>query len=184
MMFLLYALLSFSQAAELKISQPSYESAEKAASYFKFTGHSRKLGIIGTSFEGYAKEATLSFERKGDKLQGIRLAIPAAKIDTDNDSRNEKMWDVCLSAKDFPEVKIHVKDPVDTKKDSQAVAAEMEVRGKAVPLEIRVEKSGALFKGSSAFKLSEAGIPDPSIAIASVKDEFELEFQVDIAEAK
>lgn len=185
MIFLLIALLSVAQAAELNISRADYDSAQKAESYFKFTGHSRKLGIIGTSFEGFAKKAIVSFDRKGKSLKNVSLEIPVASLDTDNDSRNEKMLNTCLSAVEFPLLKVTVTEPIDQEKSTQKLAAVMLVRGKSVPLDLQVEKvAEGKFKGSSVFKLSEAGIPDPSIAIASVKDEFELEFQVEISEAK
>lgn len=171
--------------AELKLSSATYEEAEKADTYFKFIGHSRKLGIIGTSFEGYAKQATLSFERKGETLVGLRLRIPVAALDTDSNSRNEKMRDTCLSEKEFPEIAIRLLEPVAVNAEQQELAGEMRVRGERVPLRLRVHREGGdTYKGESSFKLSDAKIPDPSIAIASVRDEFELEFRVKTGAAK
>lgn len=166
-------------AEEIKISSANYEEAQKAKNYFKFIGHSRKLGIIGTSFEGYARKAELSFDRKSTQLENVKLSLETAEIDTDNNSRNEKMWDTCLNRKEFPVVIVRLIQPIQLALPSQEIPGELIVRGVTLPLVIKMEKNDAgEFTGQSSFKLSEAKIPDPSILVASVKDEFELEFRV------
>jgi polyisoprenoid-binding protein YceI len=167
------------RAEEIKISADTFEAAAKAGNYFKFTGESSKLGLIGNTFEGYARSAQVFFERKGDLLQKVRLVIPVAELDTDNSSRNEKMRNTCLSAEKFPQIEVLLDEPVDQAKNSQKLQAKMLVRGKSVPLLIELEKiEGGKFQGRTSFKLSEAGIPDPSILVASVKDTFEVEFRI------
>lgn len=173
--------LTPSYAEEISLSAPDYDAAESAPSYFRFVGHSRKLGIIGTSFTGYAKKANIRFKEKGGNLSGVTLTVNVADLDTDNDSRNEKMRDTCLAAKDFPEVVVRINDPILIAAADQVVTGEMKVRGETVPLSLRIKKEEeGVFSGASSFKLTAAKIPDPSIAIASVRDEFELEFRLSL----
>jgi polyisoprenoid-binding protein YceI len=170
---------SSSFAGEIKISEPSFEAAEKSENYFKFIGHSRKLGIIGTSFEGYARSATLTFEEKNSRYEKVVLRLPVLEIDTDNSSRNEKMWHTCLSAKEFPEISVVFSGPIDLALGTQEIPATMNVRGESVPLQVKITRAeDGRVKGTSSFKLSAAKIPDPSILFASVRDEFEIEFSV------
>lgn len=172
-------------AGTLKISVPSFEEAVKAPSYFKFIGRSKKLGLFGSSFEGYAKEATLSFERNGHLLENLKLSISTPSLDTDNGARNEKMLGKCLAATEYPEIKINSLEAVDENKEAQELNAEMLVRGARVPLRLKLTKEATgAFTGESEFRLSDAKIPDPSIAIASVKDEFKIEFRVLLGSAE
>ena len=181
LIFLLLAIAPSAYATELSLTNDSYEAAEHAPSYFRFIGHSRKLGIIGTSFTGYAKQAKVSFERKAGQLVGVQVAIPANSIDTDNQSRNEKMWSTCLEVEKYPEILVRINEPIILAPGTQVVSATMGVHGAEIPLTIQLAKAeGSEFRGRTSFRLSAAGIPDPSIAIASVKDEFEIEFQVDV----
>jgi len=178
---LAFAFGPVARAEELKINSANFEEAEKSENYFKFVGHSRKLGIIGTSFEGYAKSVTLQLERKNSRYENVKLTIPVLQIDTDNSSRNEKMWNTCLNAVEFPEISVSFASPIEANLPSQEVAATMKVRGESVPLIVKLSRSeDGRVKGTTSFKLSEAKIPDPSILVASVRDEFEIEFSVKV----
>lgn len=167
-----------SLAEEIKIENKTYDEAEKAATYFKFEGHSKKLGIIGSSFDGYAKSFVVSYTKKTASLENTTLVFDVDSLDTDNNSRNEKMKNTCLNMKDYPAITVKLSDSIALDKDSQEINAVMAVRGENVPLKIKLEKKDNLYKGKTEFKLTDAKIPDPSIAIASVKDIFEIEFQV------
>lgn len=173
------------RADEITIRAADYDAAEAAPTYFKFVGHSKKLGLIGTSFSGFAKAATVTYQKQAKALSGITLKIEVAGLDTDNKSRNEKMWDTCLDREKFPEIVVRLQGAVDPERERQEIPAEMAVRGKTVPLMLVLEKKGeGDFVGTSSFKLTEAGIPDPSILVASVKDEFEIEFRIGAGDLK
>lgn len=167
------------QAKDIEYSVANYEEAERAPHYFKFIGHSRKLGIIGASFEGYAKKVKLHFDPEKGALKNVRLSLTVADLDTDNNSRNEKMWEKCLDQKNFPEIEVALKAPIDQAKEKQEVEATMKIRGNEVPLKIEFSKdSEGNYLGATKFSLEEAKIPDPSILVASVRDVFEIEFRV------
>lgn len=181
--FLFSLILIFSaQARVIKIDSKDFTESKNAKTYFKFTGESTKFGLVTTSFEGVAKQFSLNFTEKKDKLENIELLLPVKAIDTDNNSRNEKMWDLCLEEKKYPEIKVNL-PKIDLTATEQTSVGEMTIKDKKIPLEFVIKKvSEKIYQGKTSFKLSKANIPDPSIAIASVKDEFLIQFQVDLAE--
>jgi len=174
----LFLCLNFAHGREITLESKDFEEAQKQESYFKFIGESKKFGLISTSFEGYAKKFTLSFDERDNLLENISLVIDLKKLDTDNDSRNEKMWDLCLNTKEFPSLKIKI-EKITLSEESQTLKGLMEVRGSIIDIPIKIKKINShQFEGESHFKLSQAKIPDPSIAIASVNDEFQIKFSL------
>lgn len=173
-----FLLVSVSQAETLKLEASSFEEAQKATTYFKFIGKSTKLGLVTTTFEGYAKRGVMTYEQDGTNIKNIRLKLEAKHIDTDNSSRNKKMRSQSLDVKKFKEIIVEIPQ-ISFSSNEQIVNGYMNVRGKQIPLQINIEKKDkGIYAGSTHFKLSEAGIPDPSITIASVDDIFEIKFQV------
>jgi methyltransferase len=167
---------------ELNFSSPHYESAKNKESFFKFTGESTKLGFITTDFDGYAKVFKLQFSEGKEYLENILLTLESNQIDSDNGQRNEKMWNLCLEAKKYPTVEITA-EKLDLSRENQEIDVVMKVRGENHKFKIFIKKmSPTIFQGKGSFKLSEAKIPDPSIAIAKVKDEFKIQFQINLAE--
>ena len=172
--------LNLSYAHNIKWEKDSYKEALESLDYFKFTGRSKKLGFISTSFDGYAKKVEINFKQSPNKIYDIVLMIDAQKIDTDNSSRDEKMRDKCLEVKKNPTIIVTVNE-LALNKDQQSISGMMQVHGEKVPLKLKIRKESDLtFSGSTKFKLSDAKIPDPSIAIASVDDEFEITFRLGI----
>ncbi len=179
--FLFFLAFGVANAQDVSIQSPSYDVAEKNPTYFKFIGRSSKLGIIGTSFSGYAKKLRLSYEQKGTTLESVKLSIEVDSLDTDNESRNEKMKVKCLSVSEFPSIDVQLEKALNRTAGPQEIPAAMTVRGKTIPILVIVDSiDGRRIHGVSSFKLSDAGIPDPSILVASVKDEFKIEFQVEL----
>lgn len=173
-----FLLVPVLQAETLKLDASSYEDAQKATTYFKFIGKSTKLGLVTTSFEGYAKKGVMTYDLDESNIKNVVLKIEAKHIDTDNSSRDKKMRTKSLKVKKFKEITVDIPQ-ISLSSREQVVDGHMSVRGKQIPLKINIQKNDkGIYTGSSNFKLSEAGIPDPSIAIASVDDVFEIKFQV------
>lgn len=167
-----------SEAGTLVLSSKSYDEAKKQPAWFMFMGESKKLGLFKTSFDGYARKGNLTYKEGQDAFDNVVLEIDAASLDTDNSSRDNKMREESLSTDKYPTITIKI-PAIKTNEASQEVSAEMTVRGKTLPLKVAIKKGeGGTYEGSSSFRLSESGIPDPSIAIASVNDEFKIKFQV------
>lgn len=169
----------FSVSAEtIQINHSSYDEAKKAPTYFKFIGESTKFGLVTTSFDGHATKGELRFDSTKDKLENIVLTVDAKGLDTDNSSRNSKMWEQSLESEKYPKITIKIKE-IKASMPEQEVDGEMLVRDTKLPLKINIIKiDDKNFKGSSKFKFTDANIPDPSIAVAKVKKQFDIEFQV------
>lgn len=177
--FLYIVLLTMNlEAATISLNTSSYDEAKKQTTWFKFSGESKKLGLFKTSFDGYARKASLSYKEGENALEDVVLEIDASALDTDNSSRDNKLREQGLSTDKFPMITVKISS-IKTNVSIQEAPGEMIVRGKTLPIKITIKKGeGGSFEGSSSFRLSEAGIPDPSIAIASVNDEFQINFQV------
>lgn len=160
----------------MKFESKSFKEAKNAPTYFMFKGESTKFGLITTSYEGYAKKGELQFEKTSEKLSNVRLKIASGNIDTDNDMRDEKMRNKCLEPQKYPEITVTIPE-ISMTTESQTVDGVMTVRGKEVPLKITITKKEDTFNGETSFKLSQTDIPDPSIAIAKVKEKFLIRFQ-------
>jgi polyisoprenoid-binding protein YceI len=177
----LFALISLSAWGQEKLSwkEENFESALKAQTQFRFIGKSTKLGFITTSFEGVAREGEITFQKSAKTLTQVELKLVANKIDTNSDARNEKMWEKCLRAEKYPTIKVTITDPIDLDKTEQAIAGMMTVAETTIGVPLMLtKKSDRVFAGKGQFSLKAAGIPDPSIAIASVADKMEIHFEV------
>ncbi len=103
-------------------------------------------------------------------------------MDTYNSSRNEKMWDHCFDAKNFPEIKVEV--AWSTTIGENELKAKITIKGETreYPLTVTTTEVGnvILARGKIVLKISELKLPDPSIAIAKVRDEINLSFAIEI----
>lgn len=171
-----------SEAGSIGLNSRKYKDAKNSPNYFMFTGESTKFGFITTSYDGYAKEGNLTFDESDDHIKNIILELKASGIDTDNSLRDEKMRDLCLDVKKFPIIRVEIPE-IDKRKEHQKVVATFILRNKSIPLDVKIHKTGTkIFKGDSEFKFSETDMPDPSIAIAKIKDKFKIQFQVELSE--
>ena len=143
--------------------------------------------MITTSFDGLVKKFQVAGHKGEVFLKNIRVTFLGSSIDTDNDSRNEKMYEQSLDTKNHNEIVITIKAAVkimDKKGNYQRVPATIKLRGKSKDFTLRakvIKKDGVIWvEGDATMSLKEMGIPDPSIAIASVRDRFDLSFKVKI----
>lgn len=176
---LLIMLTSFSLLAESKINlnYTSYEEAKKGSSFVVFNMESTKAGMITTSFDGVVKEATISYKKTKGSFKDIVIRIKATSLDTDNDSRNDKMYDKCLSVSKFPTIEVSI--PGQVKLDNLN-DAKISIRGKIHSIKVRLsfDKKSQEVSGSADLSLKSLQIPDPSIWIASVRDKIEVKFKI------
>ncbi|MBY0414745.1 MAG: YceI family protein [Bdellovibrionales bacterium] len=181
--FSLSLLFSFEAiSSELNFNYKNYNEAHKANSFVKFESISTKLGFISSTFDGYALSIKISYDLVGDQVQKLEVIIPVKSLDTDNGSRNEKMWDDILEASKFPEIHSKITAPLTLSEGEKTVDMLIQIKGKEItrPVKLTVAKKDGKFhvSGSTTLGLKEANIPDPSIAIATVRDSFDLKFDV------
>lgn len=164
----------------------SYEDASKGKEFVKFESESTKLGFITTSFDGYAKKFNVDYRRDGQSLKDIQVTIKADSFDTDNSSRDEKMYEETLSVKKYPEIKFLALSNIDLNKQRQQVKGLLKVRNVEKDIIINVELVAdgewKMILGKTKLSLKNFSVPDPSIAIANVRDEFDISFKVRLNE--
>ncbi len=168
-----------------KIQHKDYDTALEHRDHIHFKMVSTKLGMISTTFTGVVKEFGVAFKSSGNTLYNGSINFKVEQMDTDLGGRNKKMLDLCLQHKKFPEIKVDFSQAkLQLGAAPQLIKGKMTVLGESYPIEATMsatrDKDGITIKGNSAVALSTLKIPDPSIAIASVKDRVDLEFQVTV----
>lgn len=164
------------------ITSKDYSMASQANQFLKFESESTKLGMITTSFDGYSLKFKVKVKMDGRQILSIDVEFDAKSLDTDSDSRNEKMWEQILEANKYPSISFRSSQAVDLKTKKGKLKGKLKIRdqNRKVVLDYNVEEFPESFKisGLVPIKLTEFKIPDPSIAIASVRDRFDLKFSI------
>ncbi|MCB0347334.1 MAG: YceI family protein [Bdellovibrionales bacterium] len=176
MIFLLFN-LAFSAGMNIDWKHNSFKEAMESESKIEFHMKSKKAGLVTTSFEGVAKEVSISFNETKDTYTDIKISIASNGLDTDVDGRNEKMWDLCLSADTYKSIVVSLPKVL---KDSepQKVEGEITIRDKSYPVDVSVVVNEQGLEGDSTLSLKGLDIPDPSIWIASVLDPIAIKFKI------
>jgi len=154
----------------------SFENNDNAIS---FESKSTKLGFITTSFGGRA----LSFKIQGKvnqvETKDVVVTIPVGGLSTDLSGRDDKMWNEILNKDKFPEISLRF-PPIPHDFSGKKIA-NITILGQSYELPVELtttNKDGKIIvNGSGSFSLKELKIPDPSIAIASVRDRFDFKFK-------
>lgn len=169
-------------AAELNLHYKSYDDAKKAPSFVKFESESTKFGLITSSFNGYAKDVVLNYDLVSDLLSKLEVLIPVKSLDTDVDGRNEKMYDKILEAEKYPNIIVTLAEKTPLKEGEQTINMIFDIKGTKItrPVKLIISRTNGKIsaKGVTSISLKEAHLPDPSIAIAKVRDNFDLSFAV------
>lgn len=157
----------------------SYKEAKQSESFIRFDMTSTKLGIITTSFDGYVKQFTLDGDLQQDSLaEGARVEFSVADLDTNTESRNEKMWNHCLDTKNHPKIHLVLNKGLPLGRETSVIPAMIFIRGYEKPLVLtgkgQKTTKGVEFDFSGDLSIKDLGIPDPSIVIASVRDNIKV----------
>lgn len=173
---------SLLSAAEVNYQYKNYAEAKLAKNYIKFEGTSTKLGFITTGFDGFAKEIKINYELDGIILKSLDVLIPTKSLDTNITSRDEKMINVILENEKFPDIHAKILDKVTLSNGEQFINMLFTVKDKQVtkPVKFSVVKKDNKFliTGETTLGLKELALPDPSIVVAKVRDNFDLKFSV------
>ncbi|MFZ4712262.1 MAG: YceI family protein [Bacteriovoracaceae bacterium] len=157
-----------------------YNEAKKAPSQIKFMNASKEFGLFTHNYDGMALDFKIQYLVKEKSFTEVKVEIPVTSIDTDNNDRNKKMHTLCFEAADYPYLTITFLEPVKMDGSEQSIPAKINIRGHDKPITIHIKASETQVSGTSKMSFKELDIPDPSIAIASIKDEINLEFKVNL----
>jgi polyisoprenoid-binding protein YceI len=158
--------------------QNNFNDAKKADSFLKFKNASKEFGLITHEYEGYALDFKIQYQIKKDQFTDIKVEIPVNSIDTDNNDRNKKMKDFCFESSNYPYLAITTNSPLKMTDEEQVIDGKINVRGLDKPIQITLKANAKEFSGKAKLSFKDLEIPDPSIAIASIKDEIFVNFKV------
>ncbi|WP_419172445.1 YceI family protein [Halobacteriovorax sp.] len=164
-------------AKELSLNYNDYDSAHSGDKKIIFHMESTKAGLITTSFDGVVKEGSIVYKEEKGQYRDVVIRIKAMSLDTDNDARNEKMYEETLAVKKYPEIIVSLNGPIKFNQENIAI---IKIRGQEYPIKIFMRESHnekqTLISGHSNVSIKALKIPDPSIWIASVRDLVEIKF--------
>tara|TARA_B100001248_G_scaffold262724_1_gene261628 strand:- start:19187 stop:19780 length:594 start_codon:yes stop_codon:yes gene_type:complete len=159
-----------------------YDSAAEAENQLKFTVVSTKVGLFSSDVDGYVKHFRYKAEEKDGKLRDMEVTFYAKDMDTDNKSRDEKLHNKCMQYKDYPKLVIHIPGPLVIDAKEHELEGWVMMFGKKKTFKIKMhanEDSGDLdVVAHSTWTLSGMEIPDPSIAVARLSDEIQLNIKL------
>jgi polyisoprenoid-binding protein YceI len=152
------------------------------SNFIKFGSESTKFGLLTTSFEGKILSFSISGKMDKDGFENVLVKIPVSSLSTDLGARDEKMQDEILNKSSHPEIRISFLSKIPLGEGEQRAVMNIQGRDHPINLSVKVvENAGVrVVSGSGSFKLTELGLPDPSIAIAKVRDQFDLSFRVEV----
>lgn len=167
-------------AAEVNVHNSSYDEAKKNPNFLKFQSTSTKLGFITTSFDGYAKDFKVTYDEKEEMISHLEINFAVKSFDTDNKSRDEKMHNEIMDAEKFPNLKAIFSGQLHLMTGDQNINMTFTVKDKTIsrPVLLNLVKKDEKWyvTGKTKIGLQEMNLPDPSIAIAKVRDQFDIEF--------
>tara|TARA_R110002072_G_scaffold534_6_gene3945 strand:+ start:122945 stop:123484 length:540 start_codon:yes stop_codon:yes gene_type:complete len=173
------------ETTEKAITYSNFEEAKAAPTQLKFIVESTKAGIFSSDVDGYVKSFSYSynFDKKNMIMRNMEIKFKAQSMDTDGESRDEKLHNLCMSYKEYPEVIVKVQGPLFLKDaKSRTYSGVAIVRGKEKNFKItisqKLENGQLKVTGNTSWSLKEMEIPDPSIAIAKLSDEIRIQFQI------
>lgn len=163
-----------------------FNQAKGADSYLKFTVESTKVGLFSSDVDGYVLNYKATVSENKNELRKLLVSFPAKSMNTDHESRDEKLHNLCMGANDFPEIKVSINGPLSVNGEKQVVDALFTIRGKnkTSPISLILKREGKHIyaEGKTVLSLKEMEIPDPSIAVAKLSDDIRIEFKLDVEE--
>jgi polyisoprenoid-binding protein YceI len=182
----LLILTAYSPCGQAKVdiknySAKNYKMAKNAANRLRFESKSTKLGFITTDFDGFAKNFTINYNLNKNILDQIKIKIDTKSFDTNSEARNDKMNEVCLESQKYPEITGTIVESVDLNLKDHGLVVDFIVKDQPYKMKVKLisEKNGDNYKITilGSFSLKDWKIPDPSIAIAKIRDQFDLIFE-------
>jgi hypothetical protein len=183
LILVIFFLLSQGLLAEMiqnEISFKDFEEAEKTA-HLTWIVESTKVGLFSSDVYGYVLSYKYSadLDKENKILRDMTLRFPINAMNSDSESRDEKLHNKCLGVNEYKEVVVKIKGPIFLKdKRKREYQGTVLIRGKEKPFKISfipsLDEKALTLKAHSSWSLKTMEIPDPSIAVAKLSDEIRL----------
>lgn len=171
-------------AEEVHYQFKDYKDAKKSENYISFESTSTKFGLMSSTFDGYAKDIRIKYSLNGKSIERLEALIESKSLDTDVDSRNQKMYSSILDTDNFPLIKIIIDEKASLSEGEHQTNMTFIIKDKVIVKKVdyfvEVKNGKYLISGKTSLGLKELGLPDPSIIIAKVRDLFDLKFSITI----
>ena len=176
------------QAKELsqKFEYKNFVEAKKSKNRLQFIVESTKAGLFSSDVDGYVKSYSYSadLDEKNQILRNMKIIIKTISMDSDNESRDNKLHNLCLSHQSYPSIEVSLNGPFFLKSSrSQKLKGIVKIRGKEKDFEIELssqsEKNRIIVSGKSTWSLKKMEIPDPSILVAKLSDDIRINILID-----
>lgn len=161
-----------------------FEKAKKAA-HLTWIVESTKVGLFSSDVYGYVLSYKYSGEHneKDQTLKNLVLSFPIEAMNSDSESRDEKLHTLCMGRPTYDEIKVVIPGPIDLQEEGELFyKGKVMIRGKEKPFGLKasaiIENGKLTFKGKSTWSLKKMEIPDPSIAVAKLSDEIRIRFNI------
>ena len=181
LLFTIFGLSCFGQESlNGGFSSPDYEKAStNESNYLKFVVESTKVGL-------FSSRHSVQFDRTNMILRDMTITFKVEDMDTDHESRDEKLHTKCMGMSKYPKLTVTIKGPAFLKdKRERDYPAIVNIRGKdhevMVKMKVEVNEKDIIVSGSSVWSLKALEIPDPSIAVAKLSDDIRIFFKHTIA---
>lgn len=165
-------------------SFPTFEEAEKSA-HLTWIVESTKVGLFSSDVYGYVLNYKYTGEhnKKDQTLNNLVLSFPIEAMNSDSESRDEKLHTLCMGRPTYNEIKVVIPGPIDLQEEGELFyKGKVMIRGKEKPFSLRasakIESGKLIFKGRSTWSLKKMEIPDPSIAVAKLSDDIRIHFNI------
>ena len=163
----------------------SYKKAkESKENYLVFKVKSKKMGFMISDIDGHVKEFEVKSNINAQKkiIKDINVKFKVKSMDTDNESRDEKLHEFCLDYKDNEFIEVKSNSNCLYENGNCLVDAKINILKKWYPIKIKlnITSSGGIIKvnGEAISGLKELNIPDPSILVAKLLNQIKIIFQV------
>lgn len=170
------------QATEIKVHAEDYDHAKSNASYIRFESSSTKLGLFTSRFDGYAKDIVIHYDSDSNQISKLEVEIPVKGLDTDLNARNSKMHDDIFDVANYPTITVTTQEVIPLQNGDSTINMIFIIKGnkvtKSVKMTIVKSDGKIIIKGSTTLGLKEMQLPDPSISIAKVRDNFDIDFVI------
>jgi polyisoprenoid-binding protein YceI len=178
LLFLSFLLVppSFGFNAELQVKE--FSDAQKAEQYLRFDMETKKLGLFNKHLVGFVREFKASGKIANDLIETGEVSFKVRSIDTDLFARDDQLWNFCLGMKEHPEIQIRIRNVKLLPGKETDTIAEVHLRGESRSAPLKLSRAGPWIEGKGLWSLKDLGIPDPSIGIASVQDNFSVSFKI------
>lgn len=174
----------FAEMIQNEINFKNFEDAEKAA-HLTWIVESTKVGLFSSDVYGYVLTYKYSaeFDKENKILRDMTLKFPINAMNSDSESRDEKLHNKCLGSSEYKEIVVTIKGPIFLKdKRERDYQGSVLIRGQEKPFKISftpsLDEKSLTLKAESQWSLKAMEIPDPSIAVAKLSDEIRLKISL------